>query len=48
VEALICSPETAALPDREIARRVGVSPSTVSSIRRRLAHPQGNLFGTGR
>jgi hypothetical protein len=36
VTRLLCNVDTAKLPDREIARRVGVSPQTVGNIRRRL------------
>jgi hypothetical protein len=35
VERLLSDPATATLPDREIARRVGVSPQTIGNIRRR-------------
>ena len=35
VERLLSDPATATLPDRKIARRVGVSPQTVGNIRRR-------------
>ncbi len=37
VEALLANRETAALSDREIARRVRVSPMTVGNARRRLS-----------
>ncbi len=36
VVRLLSDPATAALPDREIARRVGVSPQTVGNLRRRV------------
>jgi hypothetical protein len=36
VERLLSNLDTAVLPDREIARRVGVSPQTVGNIRRRV------------
>lgn len=45
VLAMLADPATAALPDREIARRSGVSPSTVGNIRRRAMRRQGELFG---
>ncbi|GGJ22659.1 Lrp/AsnC family transcriptional regulator [Neoroseomonas lacus] len=46
VVVMLSDPDTAALPNRELARRAGVSPSTVSNIRRRLAKErQGELFG---
>ena len=34
---LLSDMQTAALPDREIARRTGVSPQTVGNIRRRAS-----------
>ncbi len=37
VMRLLSDPAMAALPDREIARRVGVSPQTVGNLRRRVA-----------
>jgi DNA-binding CsgD family transcriptional regulator len=36
VKSLLSQPDTAQLSDREIARRVGVSPQTVGNIRRRM------------
>lgn len=37
--AMLSNSDTANLSDREIARRVGVSPSTVGALRRRMAAP---------
>jgi len=42
---MLSKPDIAALPDREIARRAGVSPSTVGSLRRKHAG-MGDLFTT--
>jgi DNA-binding CsgD family transcriptional regulator len=48
VEGMLSNSDTAALSDREIARRVGVSPQTVGNIRRRVsqrtAAAVGDLF----
>jgi mannose-6-phosphate isomerase-like protein (cupin superfamily) len=41
VVRLLSDPATAALPDREIARRVGVSPQTVGNLRRRVGGDGG-------
>lgn len=41
VMRLLADPATAALPDREIARRVGVSPQTVGNLRRRVGGDGG-------
>ena len=41
----LSNPDTSELSDREIARRVGVSPSTVGNLRRRHSK-QGDLFAT--
>lgn len=38
---ILADPELAVLPDREIARRVGVSPQTVGNLRRRVADGSG-------
>ncbi|GEM_PF-3549610 len=40
VIALLSDPSTAGLPDREVARRCGVSPSTVGVLRRRVQPEQ--------
>lgn len=46
VLVMLADPNLARLRDREIARRAGVSPSTVGNIRRQLAQQkQGDLFG---
>lgn len=45
VLAMLSDPAMAAMSDREIARRVRVSASTVGNIRRRAFQRQGELFG---
>lgn len=44
VTVMLVNPSTGDLSDREIARRVGVSPQTVGNIRRRIANPSPMAF----